>query len=61
MADPTDVEKLLTQAPADKIVHTQYLQRYAHMDFVWAYNAKDLLYPDVVKVLTTYAATAGKK
>lgn len=56
MADPTDVQKILDQAPADKIVHTHYLERYAHLDFTWAENAKDLLYPDVVRVLTKYAA-----
>jgi hypothetical protein len=54
------VEKLLAQAPADKIVHTQYFQRYAHCDFVWAPNAKVLLYPDVLKVLVKYAATSKK-
>jgi hypothetical protein len=57
MADPTDVQKILDQAPADKIVFTSYLETYAHLDFTWAYNAKDVLYPDVAKVLTQYAST----
>lgn len=60
MADPTDVQKILDQAPADMIVHKLYLERYAHLDFTWAYNAKDVLYPDVLSVLTQYAASAKK-
>lgn len=57
MADPTDVQKILDQAPADKIVFTSYLDNYAHLDYTWAFNAKDYVYPDVVKQLSKYAAT----
>jgi hypothetical protein len=50
-----DVQKIIDQVPADKIVFTSYQNNYAHLDYTWAYDAHDVIYGDVSKLLTQYA------
>lgn len=53
LADTTDVRTLLSLLP--NIVFVNEQPTYAHLDFVWGVNAKDLIYPSVVKLLNQYA------
>lgn len=56
LADPLDVQRIADEIPADKLVYWDIQEDYAHLDYVWAYDAKDLIYPKVVELLTQYAA-----
>lgn len=56
LADPTDVQKIIAQAPADKIVFTSYQEHYAHLDYVWAVDANKVIYQDVTRLLKQYAS-----
>lgn len=52
LGDPKDVLYLLSQIP--NIVYSQQIDTYAHMDFVWASSAVDLVYPSVLQILSKY-------
>jgi len=54
LADPEDVVKLLDELPADKIVHFDNQDDYAHLDFVWAPGAAERIYGQVIDLLTQY-------
>lgn len=47
LADPTDVQRLIAELPTDSVVTILDLPTYAHLDFTWAVNAGEMLYPSV--------------
>jgi hypothetical protein len=51
LADATDVQRLLAELPADKIVHTKQSSTYAHLDYTWAVNANTEVYSDILALL----------
>jgi pimeloyl-ACP methyl ester carboxylesterase len=57
LADVADVTRLIDELPADKIVFNQFDEDYAHLDYVWAYNAGSRIYASVANLLQQYAAT----
>jgi len=56
LADPTDVAALTAQlnAPGRLPPLQYYISTYAHVDFILAYDAMDLLFPWVLDVLAQY-------
>ena len=58
LADVKDVARLKAIINGTVIEHVQ-LEGYAHMDFLWARDAADLVYPHVIKALETYARRAA--
>jgi pimeloyl-ACP methyl ester carboxylesterase len=55
LADPRDVANLAAQLPGGPDSWSKTPQ-YAHLDFVWAIDAAELIYPDVLKQLAKYNA-----
>lgn len=51
LADPADVENLLSQVPAEIMLEKKYLQGYAHLDFTWGMNAHIDIYPTILGYL----------
>jgi hypothetical protein len=47
LADAEDIERLFAEVSSEYIVHDMLIDDYAHLDFVWAYDAYQLLYPEV--------------
>lgn len=60
LADITDVERLIDELPADKIVLKSFLDTYAHLDYTWAYDANVNVYAQATDVLKEYAVKAKK-
>lgn len=60
LADITDVERLIDELPADKIVLKSYLETYAHLDYTWAYDANVNVYAQATDILKEYAQKAKK-
>lgn len=56
LADPTDVANLLkTLAPGGAVVQNiGPLAGFAHLDFVWADSAHQVLYPQLISLIRTY-------
>eukprot|EP00003_Mantamonas_plastica_P005262 TRINITY_DN141_c3_g1_i1.p1 TRINITY_DN141_c3_g1~~TRINITY_DN141_c3_g1_i1.p1 ORF type:complete len:418 (-),score=104.72 TRINITY_DN141_c3_g1_i1:15-1268(-) len=57
LADPKDVQWLLsqfTQKPEEVI----YLPGFAHLDFVWAYDANPIFYPRVINFLKKHSGNS---
>lgn len=54
LADPVDVERLVSELPAKWVVFSDYLQTFAHLDYVWAPSAGRQVYPKVVALLDKY-------
>jgi len=44
LADPTDVQQLISELSPDIIVHQNHQSSFAHLDFVWGFDAYDLIY-----------------
>eukprot|EP01027_Heterolobosea_sp_BB2_P015569 GEZU01022277.1.p1 GENE.GEZU01022277.1~~GEZU01022277.1.p1 ORF type:complete len:282 (-),score=39.20 GEZU01022277.1:104-949(-) len=57
LADPEDVEWLITQLGLNHNVALSYdfIPQYAHLDFVWALDANLLCYPQILELLAKYA------
>lgn len=54
LADPKDVQKILNEAPADKIVLFDEVETYAHLDYTWGYDANVNVYAKVLDVIAQY-------
>lgn len=54
LADPKDVQKILDQAPAEKIVLYDFVETYAHLDYTWAFDANVHVYDKVLSVIGKY-------
>lgn len=56
LADSVDVQKIRNEVPSSRIVHDDVQEDYAHLDFVWAYNANERIYGQVVQLLRSNIA-----
>lgn len=52
LADPIDVQYLKKKLP--NIVDELNIQFYNHLDFVWAINAKSVLYDRMIKLMLKF-------
>jgi len=52
LSDVKDVERLMTMLP--NVVYGHLEPEYAHADFVWGENAKDIIYAPVLALLNKY-------
>jgi len=48
-ADPLDVQELIKQLPMKPFHHNE--PSYAHVDFLWAPNAHQLIYPTIISLI----------
>ena len=51
LADPKDVEIILSQLPEQLITYTQLYPAYDHIDFIWGLDAHVILYPKVLSLI----------
>jgi pimeloyl-ACP methyl ester carboxylesterase len=56
LADPTDVETLLSMIPSSALVHVQKNDAYAHLDFVWGSSITPL-YDEVIALSHQFSGT----
>jgi len=54
LADPTDVKKLISVLPKDKVVFNKNIEKYSHIDFIWGYDAPSILYKDILDLFGKY-------
>jgi len=56
LADPRDVQQLLSQLSTPPVlVHNE--PTYAHVDFIWAPDARVKIYPKILNLLSQYSST----
>jgi len=55
LAHPDDIERLRSEVHPDVIVEVKTLPTYGHVDFTWAIDAHELLYPSVLSVISSYS------
>jgi len=51
LADPADVDKLENELAPGVLRKRIHLETFAHLDFSWAYDAHELLYPQILSLL----------
>ena len=49
LADPTDVGKLIPRIP--KLIYNKEISNFEHLDFIWAMDAKSILYDDIITIM----------
>mmetsp|Transcript_23478 Transcript_23478/g.67051 ORF Transcript_23478/g.67051 Transcript_23478/m.67051 type:complete len:494 (-) Transcript_23478:115-1596(-) len=54
LADPEDVERLLLRLPPHLVFKFKQLPSYAHLDFILAHDANELLYPEVLAAIASH-------
>jgi len=54
LADPTDVEKLISILPPSALVHVEKTDAYAHLDYVWGQSLNTTIYPTVINLAEQY-------
>jgi len=54
LADVKDVQRLLAELNPAKVVYVDQQVDYAHMDFVWAYQANDRIYSKILDLIDQY-------
>ncbi|GMF46814.1 unnamed protein product [Phytophthora fragariaefolia] len=54
LTEPVDLEHLRSSLPSGAVVHDQTIDIYSHLDFIWAYNANEYVYQDLITQLATY-------
>merc|ERR1719221_1716699 len=59
MSDPADVIRLRSEVRPGVVFEDMEIPEYSHVDFLWAQDANKLLYPHVVKAITTHAPEKG--
>jgi len=57
LADPTDVQTIISTIPSQYIVENVGLPGYGHLDFPWGLDAGVRLYPDILNAIKKYAQT----
>ena len=60
LASASNVRWLLGALPRERVLLSRRLDEYSHLDFVWATDAKKLLYPEIVKLLLQRSASDFK-
>eukprot|EP01132_Coremiostelium_polycephalum_P006176 gene6176-7690_t len=51
LADPLDVQSLLSELPMESILEWQVIPGYAHLDYVWALDASQIIYPKIINYI----------
>lgn len=51
LADPKDVEKMMSEVPQSKVLFYDMFEGYAHMDFIWGETTAVDVYPIVVQMM----------
>jgi hypothetical protein len=59
LATPADTELLLEALPPGAVAGFKNLPTYEHLDFIWASDAAEALYPPVLDILRRSAADGG--
>jgi len=54
LVTPDQVEKLINSLPAPPVL-VRKIEQYAHLDFVWALDAKVKVYADILNLLKKYS------
>jgi len=54
LADPKDVDRLVSELAPGVLVKRVNIPTYAHLDFSWGVDANTLVYADLMKVLEDY-------
>ncbi|RLN06843.1 hypothetical protein BBJ28_00009402 [Nothophytophthora sp. Chile5] len=50
----TDLDQLRAALPSGTVVHEQTIDIYSHLDFIWAYNANEYVYRDLIAQMVEY-------
>ncbi|GAM29243.1 hypothetical protein SAMD00019534_124190, partial [Acytostelium subglobosum LB1] len=51
LADPVDVADLVAQLPQQSVIDWQKIPDYAHLDYVWALDAHEIIYPVLIQLI----------
>jgi len=54
LADPTDVKRLISELPKEKVVFNKNVDYYSHIDFIWGIDAATLIYKDIIQLFGKY-------
>jgi len=54
LADTLDVRHIKAELPTIPVLHNIQTE-FTHMDFTWSWNAGNLIYPDIVRLLKQYS------
>jgi hypothetical protein len=54
LTEPADLARLRSSLPSGTIVHDQTIDVYSHLDFIWAYNANEYVYQDLIAQIAEY-------
>eukprot|EP01133_Synstelium_polycarpum_P003673 gene3673-4228_t len=54
LADVVDVADLVARLPAEQILLWQKIPDYAHLDYVWATDAHEIIYPEIITLIKKY-------
>jgi len=55
LADPTDVQRLISELNPSLIKYQTEISYYEHMDFVWGMDAHTVLYPQIISLFEEFA------
>ncbi|KAF2074882.1 hypothetical protein CYY_003801 [Polysphondylium violaceum] len=55
LADPVDVQQLFSTLPKESIINWSIIHNYAHLDYVWALDANQLIYPQIIEYLHNFS------
>ena len=64
LAQPADVIRYLTRVPNSIASYEVPFEQWNHLDFLWGIDAKDILYPEIIKNMDEFRAkylTESKK
>ncbi|KAF2077848.1 hypothetical protein CYY_000810 [Polysphondylium violaceum] len=54
LTTPTDVDQLVQKLPHPTLKYWQIVENYSHVDFIWAIDAHQLIYPTIIEQLNEY-------
>jgi hypothetical protein len=60
LADMKDVSRLLLELPDDTVAYHKKVQRYGHMDFVWAKDARTEIYDELIAFFKQGSLNTGR-
>lgn len=59
LADPQDVATLLRALPPGAVAYSQFVPSYEHIDFTWGIDARERVYPPLLRLLQRHHPPAG--
>ncbi|KAH7473978.1 Lipase 3 [Phytophthora ramorum] len=54
LTEPADLERLRSSLPSGTVMHDMTINIYSHLDFIWAYNANEYVYQDLLAQMAEY-------